>query len=231
MAPLGRRTGPTLTPATRPTPPPPPTVLLRERRRRRACCPDWTRQLRPHHLPQRQRLSVLAQLLIWLQRNILAQALLLLLLRALPLLRCCRHRRQTAHDPQPFVILCAPRTGSTLLVEQLNAHPEAVCRGEVLNPVYEVYGDVTLRSWWRVRLHWLAMFAPPMLRWAGQGQRPAVKAVGVKLFHAHAAPWRAEPPSTRCWAHCRRSLCCCCSTVAACSRRTASAYITIRYLD
>ena len=171
MAPLRRCTGASSTPPA--PPPPPPTELLRDGRRR-ACC-SWAQQ-RPHHLPQRHRLSVLAQLSIWLQRNILAQALLLLLHSLLS-----RYRGQT-HDPQSFVILCAPRTGSTLLVEQLQAHPEAECKGEVLNPVYEVYGDVTLRGWWRVKLHWLAMFEPPL--W----NQPNARAVGVKLFHVHAAP-------------------------------------------
>ena len=144
--------------------------------------------LRPLHLPQRQRLTVLMQCVIWLQRNALLQALVLLVHGLLR--RCCCHgcRRggtsSGGEDLRPFVIICSPRSGSTLLVEALDAHPRVVCRGEVLNPVYEVYGDVTDRAWWRVRLHWLAMFTPPL--WPQQQGR--LGAIGAKLFHVHASP-------------------------------------------
>ena len=68
------------------------------------------------------------------------------------------------------------------MVEALAAHPQISCRGEVLNPIYEVYGDVRSRPWWRVRLHWRAMLLPT-LPWLAD-----VRAVGVKLFHVHTKP-------------------------------------------
>ena len=72
--------------------------------------------------------------------------------------------------------------GGAQVVEALAAHPQISCRGEVLNPIYEVYGDVRSRPWWRVRLHWRAMLLPT-LPWPAD-----VRAVGVKLFHVHTKP-------------------------------------------
>lgn len=112
------------------------------------------------------------QLVTWLRRSFCAQVLVLFLDA---LCRCCCRRQEPA---LPFMLLCAPRCGSTLLVEALEAHPEVSCRGEVLNPEYEVYGDVTLRGWWRVRAHWLAMFA---------GAEASAHSVGVKMFCSHTA--------------------------------------------
>lgn len=101
--------------------------------------------------------------------------------------------------PQPFVIVCSPRSGSTLLVEALDAHPQIKCEGEILNALYEVYGDVRTKAWWRVKLHWLAMFTPPLwpqlhrtvccarALWKGHGAQNTV-AIGAKLFHVHAGP-------------------------------------------
>ena len=37
-------------------------------------------------------------------------------------------------ETTPFVILCYPRTGSTLLVEMLDSHPDILCHAEIFNP-------------------------------------------------------------------------------------------------
>jgi hypothetical protein len=61
------------------------------------------------------------------------------------------------------------------------------CLGEVMNPAYAVYGDVTgARCWCRVWLHWRALLQPPPPCSCGGRQRPA--AFGAKVFHEHVAP-------------------------------------------
>jgi len=37
-----------------------------------------------------------------------------------------------APNPSRFIILCAARTGSTMLRHLLNSHPDACCHGEVM---------------------------------------------------------------------------------------------------
>lgn len=185
--------------------------LRRERQPRRCCGP---RHLRPFNLPQKQRLSVIMQCVIWLRRNVLSQALLLLVYGLLVVSqRVCRCvNRGSGSDSgdeadsghlQPFVIVCSPRSGSTLLVEALDAHPQMVCKGEILNPLYEVYGDVRSKPWWRVKLHWLAMFTPPLYpqlhktMCCGWQSRPtAAVAIGAKMFHVHAGPGALECGAT-----------------------------------
>jgi LPS sulfotransferase NodH len=134
------------------------------------------------------------------------QALLLLVYSLLEAAQRCFSCANTgggssadSERPQPFVIVCSPRSGSTLLVEALDAHPQINCEGEILNALYEVYGDVRMKAWWRVKLHWLAMFTPPLwpqlhrtvccarASWKGHCAQNSV-AVGAKLFHMHAGP-------------------------------------------
>ena len=66
-------------------------------------------------------------------------------------------------EPVSFVLFAMPRSGSTALVHALNGHPRVACAGEILNPHYRVYGDVSPPSHaWRRALHidailvWLA---------------------------------------------------------------------------
>ena len=35
---------------------------------------------------------------------------------------------------RPFLIICLPRTGSRLLVQRLDSHPDVLCHGELFNP-------------------------------------------------------------------------------------------------
>ena len=185
--------------------------LWRAREPRRCCGP---RQLRPFNLPQKQRLSVAMQCVIWLRRNVLSQALMLLAYSLLVVSQrvCSCANKGSGSDSgdeaesehlQPFVIVCSPRSGSTLLVEALDAHPQMVCKGEILNPLYEVYGNVRSRPWWRVKLHWLAMFTPPLCprlhetMCCGWRSRPnAAVAIGAKMFHVHAGPGALECGAT-----------------------------------
>ena len=93
------------------------------------------------------------------------------------------HSRAFQPQPHPHLHAHLPPAGAQV-VEALAAHPQISCRGEVLNPIYEVYGDVRSRPWWRVRLHWRAMLLPTLpYAWGA-----AVRAVGVKLFHVHTKP-------------------------------------------
>ncbi len=215
MAPLGQRRRRVSDKRASSPPIPPPMLqgvkeeqatapgLPREREPRRCCGP---RHLRPFNLPQKQRLSVTMQCVIWLRRNVLSQALVLLVYSLLARLQRCGScgnkgsggdsgNEEDAGHLQPFVIVCTPRSGSTLLVEALDAHPQIVCKGEILNPLYEVYGDVRSKPWWRVKLHWLAMFTPPLFpllyqtMCCGWGSRANVAvAIGAKMFHVHAGP-------------------------------------------
>ena len=68
----------------------------------------------------------------------------------------------TVSHPRPvrFVLLAMPRSGSTALVHALNGHPQVACAGEILNPLYRVYGDVSRRSHhWRCAVHADAILA------------------------------------------------------------------------
>jgi hypothetical protein len=52
-----------------------------------------------------------------------------------------------------FVLFASARSGSTLLTLVLDAHRSVECAGEVLNPRYLVYGDMTETSSARLALH------------------------------------------------------------------------------
>lgn len=96
-----------------------------------------------------------------------------------------------------FIILTSPRSGSTLLVDQLNRHPQVLCMGEVycpntsintnihffstkhkiLNPRYVVYGNFMdpKSSEQRVALHCRSCFSKPF----------SVRCIGAKIFLEH----------------------------------------------
>ena len=60
-----------------------------------------------------------------------------------------------------FVILGATRSGTTLLVDYVNCHPGARCRGEILNPDYGYYGNPSGKDRERLRLHLESFFVKP----------------------------------------------------------------------
>lgn len=85
--------------------------------------------------------------------------------------------------PKRFVILTHARSGSTLLAGIFNAHPEVHCLGEILNPAFEYYGDVSSKTLWRRRLHLAGI-----LDFCGPIMPSAVRCVGFKMFQEHLAP-------------------------------------------
>ncbi len=82
-----------------------------------------------------------------------------------------------------FVILSAPRSGSNLLVEMLNFHPDIICHNEVFSPkgIYSAHWVPTLG-----RSSWLSLGMRNRLPRAYLGMvwgtAPRSKLVGFKLF-------------------------------------------------
>ena len=105
---------------------------------------------------------------------------------------CCAHRKSTR-----FVILAMPRSGSTALVHALNGHPRVACAGEILNPGYRVYGDVSPPApGWRRALHIDAILSALAARLLCLGAGRAVcvgfKALDEQLcFQGYGASLRA----------------------------------------
>jgi hypothetical protein len=89
------------------------------------------------------------------------------------------------HNQQRFVVLTAPRTGSTFLVDQLNRmHPDLQCRGEILNHRYAVYGDFSKRPAWRLGIHIRATLTSwPRNLW--RVFTASKRIVGAKIFLNH----------------------------------------------
>lgn len=80
-------------------------------------------------------------------------------LRGLTIALLRRLQSMRYHGGTRFIILSTPRSGSTLLVNLLAAHPEIRCKGEILNRLYEWYPDVTSSSMARRLLHVAATLA------------------------------------------------------------------------
>jgi hypothetical protein len=126
---------------------------------------------RPFFLPQTARhLGKGARAAVWLQNCYVFQLLTIGISQAF--LRVGGRRRR-----QHFVIVTSPRTGSTLLVNLLNAHPQAQCNGEILNPAYMVYGDVCAAKPARQTTHVQSLYSAP---WSS-----GCVAVGAKVFIEH----------------------------------------------
>ena len=110
--------------------------------------------------PAQTPLPVWQRLWISLSTSAIFQLLLVLLDSVSSALRggaCARARARDGAGagaaPARFAVLSAPRSGSTLLVSLLNAHPSICCAGEVLNARFEHYGNVEGSPCWRQRLH------------------------------------------------------------------------------
>ena len=93
-----------------------------------------------------------------------------------------------------FILLAAPRTGSTLLLGLLHRGcPETVlAMGEILNPAYCLFGDVTRCGAARQALHVRALLgwqslatALPFGLEATFGLRRGCRAIGAKVFGEH----------------------------------------------
>jgi hypothetical protein len=122
------------------------------------------------YLPCQEHLSLLQQVLVKVQTSLIWQLFLLVLFRIRDALFCC---------PTVYIILASPRSGSTFLVDQLNRSADLVCRGEILNPRYGVYGDLTRSPPRRIALHIIATFHSLSVIFS------SVRAVGAKFFHDH----------------------------------------------
>jgi hypothetical protein len=95
------------------------------------------REQRPSYLPveKRNALSCCRRSYICLYTNCFVQALFVLLAwlrRCCACLCCCCCNKQRAREQTRFVVLTTPRTGSTMLVNVLNAHSQIHCKGEIL---------------------------------------------------------------------------------------------------
>jgi LPS sulfotransferase NodH len=95
--------------------------------------------------------------------------------------------------PVRFVLLAMPRSGSTAIVHALNGHPSIACAGEILNPLYRVYGDVSPpASRFRRALHIDAILSG-LTAALGIGTPAPASAVGFKVLdeqlvlHAYAS--------------------------------------------
>jgi hypothetical protein len=122
----------------------------------------------------------------WLLTCAVVQAALLALHVACAcVLRCCCGGGE---EPRRFVLLSAPRTGSTLLIGLLRAHPAVHAMGEILNPAFGHFGDVTRCSAARQGAHVRALLGWSAALPAGMpngGLRRGVVAVGAKVFGEH----------------------------------------------
>jgi len=124
---------------------------------------------------------------ISLASSAIAQATLLLVhgfCRLLaPGLNALAPRFFNLRHPSRFIIVSAPRSGSTLLVGLLNAHRDCRCLGEICNPAFEWYGDVSSKGLARRRLHVSAL-----LDWSWPALPRNVRCFGAKFFLEHLAP-------------------------------------------
>lgn len=89
-----------------------------------------------------------------------------------------------------FVILSAPRSGSTMLRTMLDAHPDVACHGELLNPG-DVYGVSAKRRAeadpaWRASLRRRRDADPVAFLDAFAFEARGCSAVGFKLLEPHA---------------------------------------------
>lgn len=66
-----------------------------------------------------------------------------------------------------FIILAAPRSGTTAFVDYLNCHPRIRCRGEILNDDYLCYGQPRNMDTARLKLHVESFFVKPAGMLAG----------------------------------------------------------------
>ena len=131
----------------------------------------------------------------WLLTCAVVQAALLALhaVCACVLRCCCGGGEEGAaaalrSPPRRFVLLAAPRTGSTLLLGLLRAHPAVHAMGEILNPAFGYFGDVTRCSAARQGAHVRALLGWSAALPAGMpngGLRRGVVAVGAKVFGEH----------------------------------------------
>ena len=94
-----------------------------------------------------------------------------------------------APHPVRFCILAMPRSGSTALVHALNGHARMRCAGEILNPLYRVYGDISHARGWRRALHMRSLLSWHALAvrcrcgpWWGRRARGGHVAVGFKVL-------------------------------------------------
>ena len=122
----------------------------------------------PVHVPN----FVLLLTSIW--HSIVAQLLIIILW-------CCL--RLFSRPTTRFILYAMPRSGSTALVHALNGNPAIVVAGEILNPSYRVYGDVSLASDWRRNLHLDGLLAG-LASWLvlRRDGRRGQAAVGFKLL-------------------------------------------------
>ena len=89
-----------------------------------------------------------------------------LILKKKQLLNALSFAKNTTYIP--FVILCEPRSGSTLLHTYLNFHPQIQSYGEILRETWEVKKDA---------------HADPLENSIRKPHAPKIKAVGLKLFY------------------------------------------------
>jgi len=81
------------------------------------------------------------------------------------------------HDwvrPRSFLLLCAARSGTTMLVDYLNSHPKVRCRGEILGEGHQGYGRPFSMDRARLALHVESLFV----------KRPGIL-VGAKILTYH----------------------------------------------
>lgn len=83
------------------------------------------------------------------------------------------HARGWVH-PRNFVLLCAARSGTTMLVDYLNCHPQVRCRGEILGEGHQGYGSPFSMDRTRLALHVQSLFV----------KRPGIL-VGAKILTYH----------------------------------------------
>jgi LPS sulfotransferase NodH len=69
-----------------------------------------------------------------------------------------RARERDTGGSDHFLIVSAPRSGTTMMVDYLNCHPRVQCRGEILNPDYGCYGNPVGMDKPRLELHVKSFF-------------------------------------------------------------------------
>lgn len=98
-----------------------------------------------------------------------------------------QEQRYPEAPPRPFVIVSAPRTGSTYLCTMLDSHPDVLCHTEPYRPDDMYHHQQTAQlGRWTVHQRRRRPFAFLSALWrVSSTQAPAV---GFKLFPGHSFP-------------------------------------------